>query len=155
MSTALATDVNGQVTQWFGAQPFQAISVLVSAGAHTFRWSFEKGQTPGGTGQAYLDDVSFPTPSVGVQDLYDDQTLYRKNDAQVFPGSPLLSVLHIGSSSLPSGMQQVGDPNLHRVQGHIQIEQNAIDSSANAGILVDAGTRDANTNNPYSSVRNL
>jgi hypothetical protein len=161
----LATDTSGVATEYDGNVPYQTINVLVSAGAHTFRWSFEKDATPGSAGQAFLDDVSFPTPSVGVHNVYNDPNAYDLNDAQTFPGSTLFSDLHIAGANFltpqnflanaPDGMQTVGDQNLHRVQGHIQIEQNAIDSPKNVGILVDPGTRDANTNNPYSAVRNL
>jgi hypothetical protein len=152
----LVTDVNGALTEWDGnSNGFVKETVPVSAGWHIFRWAYEKDNQAGNPGQVFIDDVTFPTPSVGVQDLYADQSLYFKFDAQNNPDDPVQNVLHFGDASLPTGMLRIGDQNLHRTQGNVQITQNSIDSSAQAGILVDTGPRDANSNNPYDTVRNL
>lgn len=168
----LARDANGVPTQWSGNNgdlPFSTITVPVAAGMHSFRWTYDKDGTDasgtGGQDRAYLDNISFPTPQIGVQDLYDDP---QENDPNgVFNPNPRLFPLPPTSappSSQPQisfvdvlrrGLGRIGDENEERAQGHVQIEQNFVYAASQVGILIDAALRDPVTGNPYASVRNL
>ena len=120
------------VGEWSGEAPFEKIEIPVTAGRHLFRWTYEKdGGSSGGIDAVFIDDVAFPVPMRGTI-------------------SPLLgrfTQVNVGS---------IGDQNLLRQQGHIQIEQNYVTNSAQVGILVDNAPRDAGGSLPYpGAVRNL
>lgn len=157
---ALATP---QPAQWSGGLPFQQITVPVSAGHHNFRWTYDKDASgSGGQDRVFLDDIRFPAPQRGVQSIYLDPSLHQSgNPNAVNPPIPptvppptSFAQIHAIDTLFP-GFGRVGDENPERPQGHIQLEQNFIDRAAAAGILIDTGLRDPNTNNPYASPRNL
>jgi hypothetical protein len=161
----LAVDRSGNSAEWTGdlgfGTPPQVFSYDISAGRHTFRWTYEKDAAPPtgnqGLDQAFIDDVTFPTPQVGVTDIYDPGSpdYFPSVNQVLHSGSAQMTLPGGGSAFIPNGLLHVGDQNLHRAQGHIQIEQNSIDKSAQSGILIDTGSRDPSTNNPYATVRNL
>jgi Dockerin type I domain/GEVED domain len=158
-----------QPAQWSGTNntAFSHVTVPVAAGRHHFRWVYEKGSSDaaGGIGQdqAFIDNIMFPTPQIGVMDIYDDPDLHDETDLNGVnpPSSPTVPAPTSTSQirrldTLYRGFTQAGDQNLHRQQGHIQIEQNQIFAAAQFGILVDAGQRDpASNNSPLGGVRNL
>ena len=57
----LTFEIDGsEVYQWSGSMPWQQSFYFVSAGQHTFSWTYAKGTgTPGGSDAAWLDGVTF------------------------------------------------------------------------------------------------
>ncbi|MCX7669079.1 MAG: right-handed parallel beta-helix repeat-containing protein, partial [Anaerolineae bacterium] len=127
----------------------------------TFTWAYEKDHSvSAGLDRAFVDDISFPAPLVGVMNIYEDRDLHNPTS----PRRPPIPPTAPPPASLPAirqldalygGMVRVGDQNLDRPQGQIILEQNTIDRVANTGILVDAGPRQPGSNAPFASVRNL
>ncbi|HUE72938.1 MAG TPA: GEVED domain-containing protein [Pirellulaceae bacterium] len=53
--------------EWSGDLPWQTVVFPVSAGVHLFRWEYEKnGSVVSGLDAAFIDDVFFPNPEIGV-----------------------------------------------------------------------------------------
>lgn len=157
----VARDINGQPTEWSGDVPFGTVVVPISAGHHTFTWVYEKDASgAAGLDRAFVDDISFPTPLVGVMNIYEDRDLHDPTSPRrppipptVPPPASLPAIQNL--DSLYGGIVRVGDQNLERPQGQLILEQNSIDQVANVGILVDAGPRDPGSNRPFAAVRNL
>jgi hypothetical protein len=102
-----------------GNIPYTTVSFPISAGTHTFTWTYEKDFSV----NSFLDTV-----------FIDD-------------------IVFSSGATIVGG---IGDQNVHREQGHVQIENNIIRNSSQWGIIVDAGQRDPGTNLAHpGSVRNL
>ncbi|HEY2414173.1 MAG TPA: choice-of-anchor L domain-containing protein, partial [Pirellulaceae bacterium] len=156
-----------QLAQWSGSLNFQKITVPVSAGHHNFRWTYDKDESDpvnlAVQDRAVIDEIHFPTPQVGFENVYTDPSLNDSSNpnAQNPPIGPTIAPpnsfaqIHFIDTLFP-GFTQGGDTNLDRQQGHIQIEMNKIYAAQQVGILIDAGPRQAGTNNPGDgSVLNL
>lgn len=151
-------------TEWSGNVPFQTVTVPLSAGHHSFRWTYDKDFAISvGQDKAFLDDIQFPAPQVGVQNIYEDLSLNNPIDPNSVtpPIGPTLPTPSTRPAirfidTLFPGFSRVGDTNADRPQGHVQIEQNQIFAASQIGILIDDAQRDPVTGNPYpGSVRNL
>jgi len=150
---------------WSGTIDFETITVPVSAGHHNFRWTYDKDSSdPAGStvkDQAYIDDIRFPSPQVGVQNIYEDPSLHQSTNPNAVtpPISPTIappasfSQIHFIDTLLP-GFTRGGDTNGERQQGHIQIEMNQIYAASQVGILIDS-SRQGNLNPSIGSLRNL
>ena len=91
---ALATP---QPARWAGIHSFETITVPIAAGHHNFRWSYDKDNTdtdsagnPLNVGQdrVFIDDINFPSPQVGVENVYQDPALNNAADPTAV-GSPI------------------------------------------------------------------
>jgi hypothetical protein len=146
---------------------FATISIPIAAGHHNFRWSYEKNGSDAagftGADRAYIDDINFPAPQFGAQDMYDDPDLNDFNNPNAItppipptvPPPASFALIHAIDTLYP-GFGRIGDQNEERAQGHIQIEQNQIFAASQVGILIDAALRDPVTGNSYpGGVRNL
>ncbi len=113
-----------------------------------------------------------PVPTTPQQMALNIQTAINQTARAAFPtfavtavvGSTsdrvdLVNAVDVAGGSSTIGITQynrLGDSNLLREQGHLQIEANRIRDVSGIGILVDAGARDAGTNLPHAApVRNL
>ncbi len=160
----LATPQNAE---WSGNLGFETITVPVAAGFHNFRWTYDKDnsdpQNLVAQDKVFIDDIRFPTPQLGVGDIYEDDSLHQSTNpnavtppiAPTIPPPNSFAQIHFIDTLFP-GFTRGGDTNLDRQQGHVQIEMNQIFASSQVGILIDAAPRQAGTNNPSSGgVRNL
>src|SRR4029079_5222229 len=96
----LARDITGAFTQWSGNDtdlPFATITVPVASGRHSFRWTYDKDGADAGNpavlDRAFLDNITFPTPQIGVQDLYDDpnENNFANATARLYPLPPTVA----------------------------------------------------------------
>jgi hypothetical protein len=156
-----------QLASWSGSLNFQKVTVPIAAGHHNFRWTYDKDSSDPVNSvvqdRAVIDEIHFPTPQVGFENVYTDPSLNDSSNPNAVnpPIGPTIAPpnsfaqIHFIDTLFP-GFTQGGDTNLDRAQGHIQIEMNKIYAAQQVGILIDAGPRQSGSNNPAGgAVRNL